>query len=139
ASGDAFYQQAEIHRLRGEWAEAEEAYRSASRLGREPQPGLALLRLSQGRREVAAGGIRRAVGATSDPLQRARLLPASIEILLSTHELDEARGACEELEAIAGRFDTEALGAMAAQARGAVLLAGGDASGALGPLRRAFA
>jgi hypothetical protein len=47
ALGLAFYQQAELHRLRGEFAKAEEAYRQASRFGREPQPGLALLRLDR--------------------------------------------------------------------------------------------
>ena len=68
----AHYQQAEIHRLRGEFASAEEAYRHASELGREPQPGLALLRLSEGRPDVAASAIRRVLGATNDRLERAR-------------------------------------------------------------------
>lgn len=137
--GGAFYQLAEVLRLRGEWAAAEEAYGRASEAGREPQPGLALLRLAQGRRDAAASGIRRALGAASDSLQRARLLPASVEISLDAGRVDEARGACGELEEIAARFDTEVLAAMAAQARGAVLLAEGDADAALGPLRRAFA
>jgi DNA-binding CsgD family transcriptional regulator len=139
ASADALYQQAEIHRLRGEAAAAEEAYRAASQLGREPQPGLALLRLGQGKRDAAASGIRRALGSTADPLARARLLPATVEILLAAGERGEARAAAEELEAIAARFDTDVLAAMAAHARGAVELAGGAASAALGPLRRAFA
>ncbi len=47
ALADAVYQQAEIHRLRGAHQEAEDAYRRASELGREPQPGLALLRVAQ--------------------------------------------------------------------------------------------
>ena len=54
--GPAFYQQAELHRLRGEFARAEEAYRQASHVGREPQPGLALLRLAQGQRRGRGGG-----------------------------------------------------------------------------------
>jgi len=139
AGGDAAYQEAEIHRLRGELAAAEEGYRAASHLGREPQPGLALLRLTQGSRDAAASGIRRALDATADPLQRARLLPATVEIMLAAGKADEARAACEELEAIASTFATDLLGVLAAHARGAVLLAAGDASGALGPLRRAFA
>ena len=139
ASGHAFYQQGEIHRLRGEREQAEEAYRRASQAGRDPQPGLALLRLEQGRRAEGASGIRRALEATREPLQRARLLPTAVEVLLAMGEVDEARAACQEREAIAGRFDTEVLAAMAAQARGAVLLAEGDAGGALGPLRHAFA
>jgi tetratricopeptide (TPR) repeat protein len=48
ACGKALYRQGEVHRLRGELAAAEEAYREASRCGCEPQPGLALLRLAQG-------------------------------------------------------------------------------------------
>jgi DNA-binding CsgD family transcriptional regulator len=139
SNGDALYQEAEIHRLRGEVAAAEDGYRRASELGREPQPGLALLRKAQGRRDAAARGIRRALGGTGDPLQRTRLLPAAVEILLAAGALDEARGACAELEETAARFDTDVLGAIAAHARGAVRLAEGDASGALDPLRRAFA
>ena len=41
AIGGAHYQEAELHRLRGEFAEADEAYRQASKWGRAPQPGLA--------------------------------------------------------------------------------------------------
>ena len=81
--GAALYQQAEIHRLRGEFAKAEEAYRSASELGCEPQPGLALLRLAQGRTDAACAAIRRLTSATSDRLRRARLLPAHLEIMLA--------------------------------------------------------
>lgn len=138
AAAAAFYQQAEVHRLRGEFAAAEEAYRSASRFGLEPQPGLALLRLAQGRREAAAATIRRAVSATTERLQRTRLLPAYVEILLAIGDVQDARRACRELEETAESFDTEALGAMAAHARGSVELAEGDAQAALGSLRRAF-
>ena len=109
----ALYQQAEVHRLRGEFAAAEEAYRSASQWGLEPQPGLALLRLAQGRTDAAVAAIRRAMSATADPLQRAKLLPAHVEIMLAAGDIQEARGACDELEEIAGTFDTGVLGAMA--------------------------
>jgi DNA-binding CsgD family transcriptional regulator len=138
ADGDAHYQQAEIHRLRGEYAAAEEVYRKASERGREPQPGLALLRLAQGQKDAAATAIRRVVGAASDPLQRIRLLPAYVEILLAVGDVADARRGARELEEIAARFDTEVLQAMAAHAVGAVRLAEGDASGAIEPLRRAF-
>jgi len=136
---EAFYQQGEIRRLRGEDAAAEEAYRAASQHGREPQPGLALLRLAQGQNDAAAGAIRQVAGATRDALQRARFLPASVEILLAVGDLEEARRGADELEQIAATFDSEVLAAMAAHARGAVALADGDAAGALAPLRRAFA
>src|SRR5262249_31353077 len=66
AAADAAYQEAELHRLRGEVAEAEDAYRRAGLGGSEPQPGLALLRLSQGRTDAAESQIRRVVGASED-------------------------------------------------------------------------
>jgi DNA-binding CsgD family transcriptional regulator len=138
AAAAAFYQQAEVHRLRGQFAAAEEAYRNASQCGLEPQPGLALLRLAQGRIDAAAAAIRRAVSATADRLQRTKLLPAQVEIALTAGDVEDARTACRELEEIAASFDGGALGAMAASARGAVELAEGDASAALGSLRRAF-
>ena len=81
--GAALYQQAEIHRLRGECAKAEDAYHAASERGCEPQPGLALLRLAQGRTDAACAAIRRLTNATSDRLRRARLLPACLETLLA--------------------------------------------------------
>lgn len=137
-TGSALYQQAEVHRLRGEHAAAEEAYRSASRCGWDPQPGLALLRLAQGRTDAAVAAIRRVVRATTDRLQRTRLLPAYVEIMLAVGDIQEARAACRELEEIAAGFGVGVLGAMAAHARGAVELAEGDAQAALGSLRRAW-
>jgi DNA-binding NarL/FixJ family response regulator len=133
----AFYQQAEVHRLRGEFAAAEECYRNVSQWGGEPQPGLALLRLAQGRTDAAAAAMRRVMSATTDPLQRTKLLPAYIEIMLAVGETQEARDACRELDEAARSFGTDVLSAMAAQARGAVELAEGDAETALGSLRRA--
>jgi DNA-binding CsgD family transcriptional regulator len=134
----AFYQKAEIHRLKGEFTAAEEAYRSVSQLGSEPQPGLALLREAQGRTDTAAAAVRRAVSATTDRFKRMRLLPAYVEIMLAAGDVQEARNACRELGEIAVSFATGVLGAMAAHARGAVELADGDAQAALGSLRGAF-
>jgi len=138
ASAAALYQEAEVHRLRGEHAEAEKAYRSASRWGWEPQPGLALLRVAQGRADAAAAQIRRVVGETRDRWQRARLLPACVEILLAAGDASGAREACRELEDLAKTLDVEIVSAMAAHARGALELAGGNPAEALGPLRGAF-
>jgi DNA-binding CsgD family transcriptional regulator/tetratricopeptide (TPR) repeat protein len=138
AAAAALYQQAEVHRLRGEFAAAEEAYRGASQLGLEPQPGLALLRLVQRRTDAAAAAIRRAAGTTTDRLKRMSLLPAYVEIMLAERDVHDARAACQELTEIAQSFDTGVPGAIAAQACGAVDLAEGDAQAALGPLRRAF-
>jgi hypothetical protein len=137
AAAKACYLQGEVYRLRGEFTEAEEAYRKASQLGLEPQPGLALLRLAQGNADAAAAAIRRVVGETGDGIRRASLLPAYVEILLAVGNVDEARSACGELEDIAAQSDSEMLRALLAQARGAVELAAGDPRGALVSLRRA--
>ena len=137
AAGEARYRQGEIHRVRGDFGAAEEAYREASRLGHEPQPGLALLRLAQGEPDAAATTIRRVVGETAEAGERAGILPACIEIMLAVDDVEAARGACHELESIAEGQEAGALGALAAQARGAVELAAGDAASALASLRRA--
>jgi ATP/maltotriose-dependent transcriptional regulator MalT len=136
--GAAFYQQAEIHRLRGEHEKAEAAYRLASERGYEPQPGLALLRLAQGRTDAACATIRRLTGAAGDRLRRARLLPAFLEIMLAVGDREDARRARDELHALASVFDADALRAVVAQADGALALVEGDAPAALDPLRRAF-
>lgn len=137
SAGLAAYRIAELHRLRGELDEAEAAYREASRLGCEPQPGLALLRVAQGRPDVAIAAIRRAVAEHGEPLKRASLLPAHVEIALAVGEIEEARRACAELRELAGRYESGMLGAMAAHARGAVELSAGEPREALGALREA--
>ena len=136
-AGAAFYQQAEVHRLRGDLALAEELYRSASDCGFDPQPGLALLRLAQGRTEAALAAIRRATGATGDPLERARLLPAYVEVTIVAGDVDEARAQSGELDRIAASVGTEVLVAIAAHARGEVELVQGNAAAALVSLRDA--
>ena len=139
AAAQAFYRQGEVHRLRGEFEVAEEAYRQASRFGWEPQPGMALLRLAQGRGEAAAAAIRRALGEATEPLRRANLLPAYVEIVLAAGDVEEAHEGCRELEELAARYDSAMLTALVAQAGGAVALAAGDARTALASLRRAGA
>lgn len=134
----AEYQRAEGLRLIGEHAAADAAYREAHRLGRQPQPGLALLRLAQGETGAAAQALRRVCRETAQPLKRARVLPALVEVLLTEGSTGEAREAAEELERIAAAFGTRALQAMAAQAAGSVALAEGDAEAALPSLRRAW-
>jgi DNA-binding NarL/FixJ family response regulator len=136
--GSAFYQQGELHRLRGEFAKAEEAYREASRWGREPEPGFALLRLAQGRLDAAAGAIRRAVDEAPDRLARSRLLGAYVEIMLATGDIRAARLAADELSRIAGDSGVPLLRAAASHATGAVHLAAGDSRAALTALRQAW-
>ncbi len=136
--GAALYQQAEIHRLRGEFAKAEDAYHSANERGCEPQPGLALLRLAQGRTDAACAAIRRLTSATGDRPGRARLLPAYLEITLAIGDIEDARSARDELYELAQAFGADALRAVVAQADGAIALAEGHAHAALVPLRYAF-
>ena len=138
AAGLAFYRQGELLRLQGQFDAAEEAYREASRCGWEPQPGLAQLRLAQGRADVAAAAIGRAEGEVSEPLKRAGLLAAYVEIMLAVGDEEKARAACHELGEIAGRYESGMLAAMVEQARGAVDLAAGDARSALVSLRHAW-
>lgn len=138
AFADAHYQRAEVHRLRGHWQAAEAAYREASGFGREPQPGLALLRLAQGRADDAAAAIDRMLATTTAAWQRARYLPAGVEIALAGGDIEGARAAGDELADIAQGYGTEVLAAMAAHARGAVVLTAGDARAAAAPLRFAF-
>ena len=135
---NGFYQQAEIHRLRGEFEMAEEAYRNASQHGRDPQPGLSLLRLAEKQGDAAVTAIRRVLASAKDPLTRARFLPAFVEITVAVGAFDEARAGCEELEAIAASFGTEVIGALAAHARGVLCLADGKPQDAVAPFRRAF-
>jgi DNA-binding CsgD family transcriptional regulator len=137
AAGEACYRQGEIHRVRGDFEAAENAYREASRHGREPQPGLALLRLAQGRTDAAEAAIRRVLDETAAAGLRARVLPAYVEIMLAAGDLEAAAGACRELEAIAEGQDVAAIGAMAEEARGRMAVAREDHREALTSLRRA--
>jgi DNA-binding CsgD family transcriptional regulator len=136
AIGEAHYRRAELHRLRGDHAAAEVEYREASRWGRRPDPGLALLRLAQGDSTTAAASIRRALDDVGG-VPRARQLEPFVEIMLAIGDLGDARTATDELAAIADRSGAALLLALAARAEGAVRLAGGDARGALTVLREA--
>jgi DNA-binding CsgD family transcriptional regulator len=138
AAGAAYYQRAELHRLRGEIAEAEAAYREATRLGRSPQPGLALLRLAQGQVSAAAAAVRRELDEAVQRSARAKLLPAYVEIMLAAGDVKAARAGADELAAIAADLDAPLLQAVSAHATGGVLLNEGDARGALTALRRAW-
>jgi DNA-binding NarL/FixJ family response regulator len=136
-AGNAFYQQGEIHRLRGELADADHDYTLASESGRDPHPGMALLRVAQDRVDLAVAATRRVMSVTTDPLQRTRFLPAHVEILLAASEVAEAREAAEELGVLADRYGMDVLSAMAQHAKGAVALAEGDGRAAIHALRRA--
>jgi DNA-binding CsgD family transcriptional regulator len=138
-TGEAVYRRAELHRLRGEFPEAEVAYRDAVQRGRRPEPGLALLRLAQGRLSVAAAAIRRALDEAQHSAARQALLEPYVEIAIASGDLDAARSAATELAEVAGATGAPLLRAMAARSEGAVHLAEGHARGALHALRGAYA
>ncbi len=135
--GAAYYQLGELQRLRGEIGPAEHSYRRASQAGRSPEPGLALLRLAEGKVSAAVSVIRRALAETEDPASRARLLAAYAEIMIAAGNLEAARAGADELVDMAGLVDAPYLRALAGTAAGAVLLAQGDTRSALRVLRAA--
>jgi DNA-binding CsgD family transcriptional regulator len=138
AAAQAAYRQGEVHRLLGDFDAAEAAFREANRRGHEPQPGLALLRLAQGRGVAAAAAIRRVVGETEDRLRRATLLPAYVQIMLAVGDTGAARTASHELAEISTEFESPALAALSSYAEGAVSLAEDDAQAAVVALRHAW-
>ncbi|MFI8516934.1 LuxR family transcriptional regulator [Streptomyces sp. NPDC085481] len=137
----AEYAVGEIQRRQGRVDAAARSYARAHELGRVPQPGLALLRLAQGRADTAPAGLRLALDCQTDPrhdlLGRARLLAALTEVTLAIGETGAAAEAVAELERLAPAQDVPLLAAMAATARGALALARGEE--AQGVLRRALA
>ena len=137
--GAAWYVRAELHRLRGETAAAEEAYRQAHRWGRQPEPGLAQLRLVQGRVSEAVTALRRVLAEAEDPVTRSRLLAPHVEIVLASGDVAVARAGVDELSTLASAWRTPWLRALSSHATGAVLLAEGDTRAALTALRRAVA
>jgi DNA-binding NarL/FixJ family response regulator len=136
-AAEAWYVVAEARRLRGD-PRAADAYNEAHARGRDPQPGRSLLRLQEGYPAGAATSMRSALAAVgTDPLRRAPLCAAAVEIAVAAVRLDDAAAAASELAATAWTYATSGLEAMAATARGAVLLAEGSAEEALAVLRDA--
>lgn len=133
----AWYEQGEVQRLRGESDAAQESYRRAAETGIAPEPGLALLRLAQGKARLAQSLIRDAAAAT-DPATRRRLLPALIEIELAMRDVTAARRAVDELTATRPGARMPMLQAVIDGCDGAVLLEDGDARSALVRLRSSW-
>jgi DNA-binding NarL/FixJ family response regulator len=128
----------DLLRLTGDFDGAEASYQRANEFGRDPQPGLALLRLAQGRLDVADATIRRALGEAEDPMTRARMLGPYVEILLVVGDTAAGGIAADELREIAAELGSPFLRAHSARASGTVLLAAGTFKAALIELRRAF-
>jgi ATP/maltotriose-dependent transcriptional regulator MalT len=137
ATYGGFYEQGEIHRLRGDFDAAEASYRQAQETGFPPQPGLALLRLAQGKPDQAQSLLRQAMDG-ADPTHRRQMLAARVEIELAAGDAQAARAAMEELASLCTSIDMPLLHALAEQSQAAVLFHGGDPEAALVPLRRAW-
>ena len=131
------YQIGEIKRLRGDLEGAEQAYEAGHQLGRDPEPGLALLRLAQGRADAAGVLIRSALAGVEDRLARAPFLAAQVEIAIAGGDEATASAAADELDEVASVYGSSGLRATARRCRGAVLLATGRTEEALSTLRTA--
>jgi ATP/maltotriose-dependent transcriptional regulator MalT len=139
-AGEAFYETGEVRRRRGDLAAAEAAFERAHELGFEPHPGLALLRLAQGKVEAAVAALRVAIaGSPHSRLRRTRLLWAFADAALAAGDLDAAGAAADELVGLARESDVAVLAAAAATVRGSIQLTDDDVVGALTSLRRACA
>ncbi|MFI9818451.1 response regulator transcription factor [Saccharothrix variisporea] len=139
-AAEARYVVGESRRLRGDPDGAERAYLATHELGRDPQPGVALLRLAQHRPDVALASITAALtAADGPPLTRVDLLRAAVEIGVAAGAPDVARKSADELAETARTYGTDGLRAAADHARGAVLLADDHPEEALPVLRRACA
>jgi DNA-binding CsgD family transcriptional regulator len=136
--GGAHYVRADVHRVRGEFDAADGDYRIAHEHGCEPHPGLALLRLAQGRTDLAGAAIRRLEAEVAEPVVRARMLGAFAEIVLAAGDGAAAGAAADELAAVARAQGSQYLVAAAAHARAAALLAAGEARSALVLAREAW-
>lgn len=138
-AGLAMAERGDVLRIRGDLAAAQAAYERAIAIGHEPQPGLTLLWLAQGRTEAAAAAIRRLLGEAADPVHRSQLLPAAVEVLLATGQHDQASTVAAELLTIASSFGCQPLRARADYAAALVALESGDPTTAMPLLRQARA
>jgi DNA-binding CsgD family transcriptional regulator len=137
ARANAGYRRGEILRLRGDYSAADAEYRQAGEGGIDPQPGLSLLRLAQGRNQDAVAMIHRALQTAGDLPRKSALLPAGIEISIACDDLDTAERLCGEMQEIAERFGTEVLTRVADQGYGSLALARGAFADSIPALTRA--
>jgi class 3 adenylate cyclase len=136
------YEVGEIRRRLGDFGTAEDAYARANELGHDPQPGLALLRLAEGKLNAAVAGIARTLEEVQEPLSRLRRLPAGVEIAVAAGDLKTARSEAGELEQLVdsykvGGHRAPAFDAAVHIAAGRIALAEGDTDEAVRRLRQA--
>jgi DNA-binding CsgD family transcriptional regulator len=134
---EGFYQLGEVRRLRGDTEGALAAFAKARSLGKDPQPGEALLHCSVGQSRKAWTDLRVAL-AGAGPLDRMRLLRAAVVVALARDDIDEAQRHCDQLAAGAEAFATPGYRGWAAHARGAVLVRRGEFEAALDNLGAAL-
>jgi DNA-binding CsgD family transcriptional regulator len=138
ASGEAFYRQAELLRLLGNFEHAEYCYNEAAKWGRNPQPGLALLRLMQGHKNLAETSISNTLSETKDKKKRSELLPAVVSIMIAVDQTDKAVEATNELKRIANSFEAPYLYGISSFCQGIVCLSQNSAQVALKHLQSAL-
>lgn len=135
AAGEALYDLGELHRRRGDLVAAEAAFDRSQELGRDPQPGRCLLLSARGRAEAAAAALEASLlRPPREPVARARLLAAQVEIAARNGATAEAAAATDELSRIAEQLSSPALRAVAALAEGTLALARGEARTAVAHL-----
>lgn len=137
-AAEGFYELGEIRRRMGDFKAAREAYRQAEELGREPQPGMAMIQVAEGKLRAAAGAVKRALAESDDPLQRFSLLGCQVEIAAAMQEWDTGEAAAGELEEIGQKFGMPALRGGGAYARGILQLHQGNSEAAIDTLRTAL-
>jgi len=137
AIAEGQYQLAEVGRKRGDAAGAERAYARAQEFGRDPHPGLALLRLAQGRPGDAAAALDTALAATESPVKRAPLLAARVEVAAVQRDAAAASTAAAELSDTADTWNTPGLIATARHAAGVARLLADEPARAVPLLREA--
>ncbi len=129
-AGEAYYEMGVVRTRIGDYAGADEAFARAHQLGREPQPGAALLLFAQGRRAEALRSLEStsftiaAVGA----LDRMRYLDAIVTIACDLGQLAVAERAAKEAEEIASSHAGPGLHVLAVQSAGTVQLARREAA-----------
>ncbi len=131
-AGAAFALAGDLHRLRGDLVEAERAYERAHGLGSAAQPGAALLSVAQGRdRAEALRGLRTALRpGPAEPLPRALLLVATVELAAISGDGSATDDAVEQLARLAAGFDSGVLPALVVLVRGEQALARGSVTSA---------
>ena len=138
ASGRAASVRGDLDRLQGRFDSAEEHFALAAKLGEDPQPGLALLRLARGSVQAAAAMVRRSLAETRQTGKRIQVLAAATEILLAVGETDAAEATADELQHLAGVNRSAVVIAVGQHAQASVCLARGAPADALPLLREAL-